>query len=120
MPSSDTPSSPAPSIDPDRLQHESEYRRGVIRQVTDRMIEKAEAAGLDTTYEQLASDHPDLIPEEISDHVEAKIESSVEQAITKKRLRRGKIRGKAHESPRADLGRLQRSKVGHVVSGVNG
>jgi len=86
------PSDAAPTIDPDRLQHEPEYRKRVIREIAERLIAKAEEVGFDTTYEQLASDHPSLVPDEVSDHVEAKIESLVEQMITKRRLSAGKIR----------------------------
>lgn len=81
----------APTIDPDRLQHEPEYRKRVIREIADRFRQKAEDENFDTTYEQLAEDNPELT-EEVSSHVEAKIESVVEQMITKERLRRGKIR----------------------------
>jgi len=90
MPSDPAPNTEVPDIAPKRLQHDPEYRTEVIGQIASRFLKLAEQVGFDTTYDQLASSHPDLT-REVSGHVEAKVESLVEQAITKERLRRGEV-----------------------------
>lgn len=111
------PSDAAPTIDPDRLQHEPEYRKRVIRKIAERLTAQAEEVGFDTTYEQLASEFPNLVPDEVSDHVESKIESLVEQMITKERLRRGKIR-RGDRPRRSEVASAESrgAEVGQVVA----
>jgi len=112
------PADAIPKIDPDRLQHDTEYRLAVIRKIADRFIQKAEEQDFDTTYEQLADRHLSLTSE-VSDHVEAKVESLVEQAITKARLRRGEIRktARSHGKTRpASSGESSGADVGQIVA----
>jgi hypothetical protein len=105
-------------IDPDRLQHNPEYRSRVIAEIAEKFRALAEEKDFDTTFSELAEENPELVAE-VSDHVEAKIESLVEQKITKERLSRGMIRRsirprrtkKAASGGGSGLG----SKVGEVV-----
>jgi len=113
------PADAVPDIDPNRLQHEPEYRKRVIHAIAERFRAKAEEKDFDTTYEKLASENPGLT-EEVSDHVEAKVESLVEQMITKERLRRGQIRRSARprrgEHVASSGGRDTGAEVGQVVA----